>query len=206
MNELIAQFIFFFAIIDPIGTIPVFIACTARLPAERHRSVAIKAALVAALVLMFFVLVGELLLDYLGVSLPAFQAAGGIILLLFSLSMIFGESKPDEEIKLSYHADDVAIFPLAVPSLAGPASIIGAVLMTENSRYGVPEQIMTTLIILVVLLLAMICMLFAGWISRLIGRQGANLVSRVMGLILAAIAVDSLMTGIADFFGIATNV
>ena len=99
MHELLATFIFFFAVIDPIGTVPVFIAVTRGEDAAFKRKVAYKAVLVSALVLLLFVVVGELLLNAISIPLAAFQIAGGIVLLLFALTMIFGEGKPESEIK-----------------------------------------------------------------------------------------------------------
>ena len=101
MIDFVATFIFFFAVIDPIGTIPVFIAVTGRFDDRTKRGIAVKATLVAGAILLFFVAAGEVILSAMAVPLPAFQIAGGIVLFLFALSMIFGESKPEQEIKLA---------------------------------------------------------------------------------------------------------
>ena len=101
MIDLLATFIVFFAVIDPIGTVPVFIAVTQGYEAVEKRKIALIATLVAAIILIFFVAVGELLLTAMSIPLPAFQIAGGIVLFLFALSMIFGESKPEEEIRIA---------------------------------------------------------------------------------------------------------
>ena len=100
MIDILAVFITFFAVIDPIGTIPVFIAVTNRYDAKTKRRVALLATIVSAFVLLFFLFVGEIVLTALSIPLPAFQISGGIVLFLFALNMIFGDSKPDEEIKL----------------------------------------------------------------------------------------------------------
>ncbi len=111
MNDLIATFIVFFAVIDPIGTVPVFIAVTSRHEQRITRRIAVKATLGAAMILVFFVVAGEIILTAMDIPLTAFQIAGGIVLFLFALSMIFGESKPDEEVKLATSGSETAIFP-----------------------------------------------------------------------------------------------
>ncbi len=132
MIDYLATFIFFFAVIDPIGTIPVFIAVTQRYDNRAKFRIAYRATLISAGILMFFVLVGELILQVIDIPLSAFQVAGGLVLLLFALSMIFGESKPEEELKLTKQVTETAIFPLAVPSIASPGAMLAAVLLTEN--------------------------------------------------------------------------
>ncbi len=132
MIDYVATFIFFFAVIDPIGTVPVFVA-VARHHAER-RATAIRAAAVSALIMVFFVVAGEVILSAMEIPLPAFQVGGGIVLFLFALSMIFGDSKPEEEMKMASAGAATAVFPLAVPSIASPGAMLAAVLMTENSR------------------------------------------------------------------------
>lgn len=200
MNDLIATFIFFFAVIDPIGTVPVFIAVTSRYEDQIKRKIAVKAILISAMILLFFVVAGEVILTAIDIPLSAFQIAGGIVLFLFALSMIFGDSKPDEELKMAKSGSETAIFPLAVPSIASPGAMLAAVLLTENNRYNLWEQAQTTAVMLSVLLIVLVLMLAASLIHRLIGNSGASIVSRVMGLILASVAVASVLAGIKEFF------
>jgi multiple antibiotic resistance protein len=202
MNELLATFIFFFAVIDPIGTVPVFISVTSHYEEKIKRKIAFQATLVSAIILIFFVVAGEIILNAINIPLSAFQIAGGIILFLFALTMIFGESKPEEEIKMAANANETAIFPLAVPSIASPGAILAAVLMTENNRYNLFEQVQTSLMILAVLLVVLVLMLLATWVHRFIGNGGASIVSRVMGMILAAMAVSNVLAGIKEYFAI----
>lgn len=202
MAEFIATFIFFFAVIDPIGTVPVFLAVTSRHSEKEKRKIAVKATLVAAGILIFFVVAGEPILKAMSIQLTAFEIAGGIVLFLFAMSMIFGESKPEEEIKLVREAGETAIFPLAVPSIAGPGAMLAAVLQTENGRFGLVEQAQTTAVMLVVLVIAMILMLLSSRVHRLIGDGGASIISRVMGMILAAVAVESVLGGVRGYFGL----
>ena len=200
MIDILATFILFFAVIDPIGTVPVFMKVTSQFDERAKRRIAVKAVLVAGGILLFFVVAGELILDAMAIPLSAFQIAGGIVLFLFALSMVFGESKPEQEVKLAVSISETAIFPLAVPSVAGPGAMLAAVLMTENVRFGIMEQAQTAAVIFSVLLLALLLMLGATWIHRFIGNSGASIVSRVMGLILASVATENILVGIKEYF------
>jgi multiple antibiotic resistance protein len=202
MYDLIGTFIFFFAVIDPIGTIPVFIAVTSRYEDHIKRRIAVRAVLVSAALLMFFVVAGEIILTALDIPLAAFEIAGGIILFIFALSMIFGESKPEAELKLADSERETAIFPLAVPSIASPGAMLAAVLLTENNRFNLWEQTQTTLMMLLVLLVVLLLMLGASWIHRFIGNSGASIISRVMGMILASVAVTAVLAGITEYFSL----
>lgn len=200
MIDYLAVFITFFAVVDPIGTIPVFIAVTDKYEPKIKRRVALISSIVSACILLFFIVAGEVLLRALSIPLPAFQISGGIVLFLFALNMIFGESKPEEEIKLlSQSHKETAIFPLAVPSIASPGAMLAAVLLTKNSVFTVWEQMQTALVVLSVLLLTYVLMLLSGFIVRFIGSSGASVISRVMGLILTAIATTNILSGFNEY-------
>ena len=200
INDLLTSFITFFTVIDPIGTIPVFIAVTAVAKASERKKIANKAALVAAGVLLFFIVVGELVLNAIDIPLSAFQMAGGIILFLFALTMIFGDSKPEEELSHVDQKEDKAIFPLAMPSLASPGAIMAAILLTENNKHSIIDQSMTAITMLVVVFIAWILMVLSTKIFKYIGNGGAAIISRVMGLILSAVAVSNILEGIKIYF------
>lgn len=202
MSELLSSFVFFFAVIDPIGTVPVYIAVTQSYDDRERRVIALKATLFAFIVLLFFVVAGEPILKAIDIPVEAFQIAGGVVLFLFALTMIFGDSKPDEELRLVKNSSETAIFPLAVPSLASPGAMLAAVLLTENARYSLVEQVLTSGIILSVLLIALVLMLAASFVHRLIGDAGAGVISRVMGMILSSVAVANVLAGINAYFGI----
>lgn len=202
MDNFITTFIFFFAVIDPIGSIPVFIAVTSQYEEDVKRKIAIRATFISAIVLVFFIVAGEIILHAIDIPLPAFQIAGGIVLFLFALTMIFGESKPEEELKMAKSETETAVFPLAVPSIASPGAMLAAVLLTENSKYNLWEQIQTTLSMLSVLLIVLLFLLASTFLHRFIGNSGASIISRVMGLILASLAVTSVLTGIKLYFSI----
>lgn len=201
MEEFVRQFVFLWSVIDPIGTIPVFLALTAHVTdPSLSRKLALKATFIAALVLIFFVVVGELVLDALGIPLAVFQVAGGIVLFLFAMTMIFGPGKPESELALIEKGSHGAAFPLAIPSIASPGAMMAAVLLTDNHRFSLVHQSLTTLIILLVLVITLLFMLLAVRFKRLIGATGASVISRVMGLILAAVATNAVLSGIAVYF------
>ena len=159
MAEFLTTFIFFFAVIDPIGSVPVFIAVTKGFEEKEKKATAFKAVVVSGLVLLFFIVVGELILDAINIPLPAFQIAGGIVLFLFALSMIFGDSKPEEEIKSIKNTTETAIFPMAMPSIASPGAMLAAVLLTENSEFTFWEQFQSSLAMIGVLLVVLILLI-----------------------------------------------
>jgi len=201
MIDVLAVFITFFAVIDPIGTVPVFIAVTDQYDQKTKRRIALLSTFVAMCVLLFFIIVGEFVLQALSIPLPAFQISGGIILFLFALNMIFGDSKPEEEIRLLDQSHkDTAVFPLAVPSIASPGAMLAAVLLTKNSVYSIWEQVQTAFVMISVLILTYLLMLLAGWINKIIGSSGASVISRVMGLILASVATTNILTGISEYY------
>jgi multiple antibiotic resistance protein len=200
-DTIIKEFIALWVVIDPIGSIPVFIAVTAGLSAAAQRKVAIKAIAVSAAILLFFLVGGQVLLEALDIHLAAFQIAGGIVLFLFALTMIFGESKVDEEKRqINPNAGDLAIFPLAVPSVASPGAMLAVVMLTDNHRYSVTEQMVTAATMLTVLALTLLLFFIAAPIQRVIGSSGASIVSRVMGLILASVAVDNVLQAVTAYF------
>lgn len=203
---LLEEFVTLWVVIDPIGTVPVFIAVTAGMSAATRRKTALVATAVSMGVLLFFLVLGQLLIDALGISLLSFQVAGGIVLFLFALTMIFGESKPETDL----HAADFdstrpaperpspAVFPLAVPSLASPGAMLAVVLLTENSQFSVAAQAMTAVVMIGILAVACAFMLLADPIIRLIGNSGAAIVSRVMGMILASVAADAVLSSLVE--------
>ena len=199
-DSLVVQFVVLWAVIDPIGSIPVYLTKTVGLSVEDRRKIARKAVMISAGILIFFLIAGQALLEAMRIPLTAFQIAGGLVLLLFALTMIFGEGKPEQEIRLSSNLNELAVYPLAVPSIASPGAMMAIVLLTDNHRFNLFDQTMTTLIMLSVLLITYLLFLAANRIQRWIGNTGAAVISRVMGLILAAVAINNMLVGIRDFF------
>ncbi|MCG7622451.1 MarC family protein [Epibacterium sp. Ofav1-8] len=197
IQDLIREFITLFVVIDPVGSIPVFLFATAAVPQRLHRSFALRAVLVSALVLGLFLVLGQIILEGIGLRLGAFQIAGGIVLFLFALSMIFGETKAASEIKEAESEDlSGAVFPLAIPSIASPGAILAVVILTDNHSTGIVEQAMTAGVLALVLVVTFVLLLLASKIQRWIGQTGVSVISRVMGLILATVAVDAVLQGL----------
>jgi multiple antibiotic resistance protein len=201
MEQVLRDFVTMWVVIDPIGTVPVFVVAGAGMSAAARRRMAVRAAAIAAGILVAFIVVGQILIEALGISLEAFQIAGGLVLFIFAMSMIFGTGKPETEMSQAEHPEtDPAIFPLAMPSLAGPGAIMAAVVLTDNNRAHVGEQVQTGVTMLVVLAIALVLMLASTPIVRLLGKGGVAILSRVMGLILASVAVENVLTGCQMFF------
>ena len=201
-TALLRQFVTLFVVIDPIGTVPVYLYAVASVPAHLHRRFALRAVAIATLVLLLFLVGGQVVLETLGLRLGSFQIAGGIVLFLFALTMIFGDSKPQREIEEA-ERDHLAgaVFPLAMPSIASPGAMLAVVILTRNESNTVAEQAVTAGLLVAVLALTLVILLAAGLVHRLIGDTGASVISRVMGIALATIAVDAILGGF-DTLGI----
>ena len=200
LQELLSTFVLLWAVVDPVGTLPVFISATKDHTDREKRKIAGIATLAAAGILLFFLVVGEFLFQAMGVPLLAFQIAGGLVLFLFALTMIFGEGKPQGEIKMCRSLHDTAIFPLATPSIASPGAIMAIVLLTKNSENTLIQQSVTAMLMLLVIATVYIIMRIAGKLYYYIGDAGAGIISRVMGLILASIAASNVLEGIKEYF------
>ncbi len=200
MTAIFTKILLLIAVIDPIGSVPVYLEATKRFDKKHKRKVAVRASVVAFLVLLFFIVVGQLILEGMNVSLDAFQISGGVILFLFALTMIFGEGKPENEIHLIKDYRHVTIFPVAIPSIASPGAIMAVVLMTDNHIYTIQQQALTTFLVLVVIVLTCFLLLAARFVQLKIGEYGITVISKIMGLILASYAVQSILSGLRGFF------
>ena len=197
----IRDFLMLFVTIDPIGTLSLFVPLTvATPPAERPR-VALRAVLYGGAVLLGFLALGQIVLDVLGVRLVSFTIAGAIILFLLGLQMVFGtgiaataEPEPGR---------DVAVFPLGIPSIAGPGAIMAVIVLTDNDRFSLLDQAETAAVLLLVLGITLAMLLQANRIHRWIGDTGASVMVRVMGMLLAGLAaqefLDSIATVVSEF-------
>ncbi len=205
-TDLTREFVTLLVVIDPVGTIPVYLFAVGSVPRHLHRRFALRAVMIATLVLLAFLVGGQFVLETLGLRLGSFQIAGGIVLFLFALTMIFGESKPAQEIEEaeSGQADGSqsdghhlagAVFPLAMPSIASPGAMLAIVVLTENNHNSLVEQAVTAGLLVLVLVVTLCLLLAASVIHRVIGDTGASIISRVMGIVLATIAVDAILGG-----------
>jgi len=200
MHEILTTILFLIAVIDPLGSVPVYLEATKQFDLKHRKRIAVKGSAVAFLVLLIFIVLGQLVLEGMEVSLDAFQISGGVILFLFALTMIFGEGKPDSEKHLITDYKHVTIFPVAIPSIASPGAIMAVVLMTDNHVYTIQQQIVTTILVFVVISITCLLLLVANKVKEKVGEYGITVVSKIMGLILAAYAVQSILSGLKGFF------
>jgi len=190
----------FFATISPIDIAPVFAALTANGSQKYKRLMAIRATLIATGILLVFALAGELLLASLGITLAALRTAGGILLLLIAIDMVFARSSgitstTEEEEREATSKQDISIFPIATPLIAGPGAMGAAILLMANTEGDLLLQATVIGSLLAILLLTGITLLLAGKIQHVLGVTGMNVISRVIGVLLAALAVQFIFDG-----------
>jgi multiple antibiotic resistance protein len=201
---LIGAFATLFVVIDPVGLAPIFIALTADTDDRHRRAVALRSVAIAGAILTLFAFFGEAVLGFIGISMPAFRIAGGILLFLTALDMLFQrrtkrrEDQADEE-----EHPDPSVFPIAIPLIAGPGAIATMILLAGRSE-GPLEMIAILAVMAAVLALALLLFLSAGPIERGLGRTGINVVTRLLGMLLAALSVQFVLDGLRDF-GLATG-
>jgi MarC family membrane protein len=190
-----------FTIIDPVGMIPLTLVATAAVPARRQKIVN-EAVLVAGAVILVMALIGRPLLNYLGITLPAFTIAGGILLFLIAIDMLFarptGAKQTDAEARAAAEAANPAVFPLAIPMIAGPGTIATVLLLAGLTR-GEWDRIVTLAAAYgAALVVTWLCMRAATAMQRLIGTTGIHVVTRLLGIILAALAVQFVLNGLVE--------
>jgi multiple antibiotic resistance protein len=200
MNEIISTILFLIAVLDPIGSVPVYLEATKHFDDRHKKKIAIRASIVAFFILLVFIVLGQIVLEGMNVSLDAFQISGGVILFLFALTMIFGDGKPEMEKHLIKDYKHVTIFPVAIPSIASPGAIMAVVLMTDNHIYTIQQQALTTFLVLVVVGLTCLLLLAANKVQERIGEYGITVISKIMGLILASYGIQSILSGVKGFF------
>jgi multiple antibiotic resistance protein len=191
-----------FTIIDPIGMIPMTLASTARMSLQRRNQIVDQAVLVAAAIILFMGVVGRILLDYLGITLPAFMIAGGILLFLIAIDMLFARptraKRTEAEEREAAAGENPAVFPLAVPMIAGPGTIATVLLLVNLSRADRLNLIVVTAAYAVALLVTWLCMRGSSLLLRVIGTTGIHVVTRLLGIILAALAVQFVLNGLGQ--------
>ncbi|WP_295139804.1 MarC family protein [uncultured Reyranella sp.] len=203
LHDFFYEFVTLLVILDPFATVPLFLMVTAGLDRRRSLLVAAYALGVAFLILLFFIVLGRPLLSALHIPMPSFQLAGSIILLLFGLKMALGKVA-EEAMDVPADATPLqrAVFPLAIPGIAGAGAILTVVLLTDNNVRSIGEQVTTTAILALCLCLLFVAYALAGTLFRLLGKSGIEIVSRVFGLILSSIAVTGLIVAIKLSFGL----
>lgn len=191
-----------FVTIDPVGLGPVFAGLTAGMEPRQRRRIAVKGTLIGAVLLFAFAFVGELLLNSLGISTAAFRIAGGILLLLLAIDMVFARESglrttTEDEKEEALNSADISVFPLAIPLIAGPGAMTSVVLFMGRAQDW-PQQTAVLGVLAVVLIATLLVLLFAGEVSRMLGRTGINVINRVLGILLTALACQFVLDGLME--------
>jgi multiple antibiotic resistance protein len=199
-QERLNEFVTLFLVINPIAVLPVFLVVAGPLDRLAQRNIALSAVAISFGVLLFFIYAGGFLLNRMGVSLTAFQISGGIVLFAMAMTMVRGESFVASSGSASAIA--LAIYPLAIPKIAGPGSMLTVVLLTDDDRFDRLDQLGTVGVLALVMVIQLALLLAAGPISRLIGESGAAVIGRVMGILLAALAVNLVLSALVAWLGL----
>ncbi|PVZ70610.1 MarC family protein [Pelagibaculum spongiae] len=188
----------FFATIGPLDVVAIFIGLTATSSAASRRAMAIKGSIIATLILVFFALVGQFILDNLGISLAALKVAGGILLLLIGIDLVFSPaaSAAEEESQESDEKQDISVFPLATPLIGGPGAMGAAILLMADNTGHWGDQGVVILALVSVTALTLVLLLLANRVQQLFGLTGMHVISRVFGVLLTALAVQFMFDGI----------
>lgn len=198
---LVTAFVALFVVIDPIGLTPLFVALTAGMSPQRRRAIGIRACVVALGILLVFAFFGEGLLTFIGISMPAFRVAGGILLFITALDMLFErrqKRREDQAEEEDLAEDDPSVFPLAIPLIAGPGAIATLILLLGQTN-GPAGFAAVIAVLLAVLLIVFVLFLLSGVLERLLGRTGITVVTRLLGMLLAALSVQFVLDGLRSF-------
>lgn len=204
MDWILNAFVVLFVVVDPVGNAPIFASLTRGMADVERRRTAFKGVALAAAILLVFFAVGNGLLGALGIGVPAFRIAGGLLLFLVAIDMVFARHSglrgtTASEQAEAHEREDISIFPLAFPLIAGPGAITTVLLMASEVE-GWSGQLIRLAVILAVLLIMLASLLLTARLVKLLGETGANVVDRLLGLILAAIAVQFVVDGIREAF------
>lgn len=202
-NELITAFVALFVVIDPVGLVPLFVALTRGTAAPARRRIALRAIGIASGLLLLFGLVGETLLNFLGISLAAFRIAGGLLLFLTALDMLFErrtKRREGQADQASDPEDDPSVFPLAMPLIAGPGAIATMILLAGPAEGDPIHLAQIAGVLLAVLALVWVMFQLATPLERLLGPVGINVTTRLLGMLLAALSVQFVLDGLLETF------
>jgi MarC family membrane protein len=196
MDLYITAFVTLFLVIDPIGLLPLFISLTHGRGSARF-SIALRACLIGISILAVFALVGGKLLDAVGIGLPAFRISGGLLLFLIAVEMLFNKrGQRREEQSEDKSSDDPSVFPLATPLIAGPGAMASMILLTSNIKDAASSTFIVMIAMISVIALVFLAFLTGTAVERLIGKVGINVVTRLMGMLLAALSVQFVVDGL----------
>ena len=193
---LISAFAMLFVVIDPPGLVPLFIALTRGMSVARRRSLALRACIIAVAILAAFAIAGEALLGFIGITMPAFRIAGGILLFLTALDMLFERRTQRREGQHAEPDHDPSVFPLATPLIAGSGAIATMILLVGQAGGGLPGTALVIGVMLVVMLTTFTFLLAAPPLERMLGRTGTIVITRLLGMLLAALSVQFVIDGV----------
>jgi multiple antibiotic resistance protein len=193
---LVTAFVTLFVVIDPPGLVPMFIALTQGMTPEHRRALARRACVIAAILLAMFGLAGEAVLSFIGISMPAFRIAGGILLFLTALDMLFERRTQRREGQKNDPQHDPSVFPMATPLIAGPGAITTMILLVNQSGPGWTGTLLVHLLMLAMVGITFLCLLGAPVFERWLGRTGTVVVTRLLGMLLAALSVQFVIDGV----------
>ena len=195
---LITAFVTMFVVIDPIGLAPLFVALTQGVPKRQRRNIALRACGMGMAILIAFALFGEAVLGFVGISMPAFRVAGGILLFITALDMLFERRTKRREDQTEDAQNDPSVFPLAIPLIAGPGAIASVILLT-GQKPGVEGLALVLAITALVLGVCLALFLASSFIERVLGKTGITVVTRLLGMLLAALSVQFVLDGLRNF-------
>ena len=200
MLEIFIQtFFLYFIVIDPLGNTPLFLAVTQNMSSQQRIKTALNATIIASTILLFFALLGSSLLSYLNISFPAFTIGGGIILLIIAIEMLFDKRQQRKEEDIDLNSDNVSIFPLATPIIAGPAAITSVIVSVSDIGTNFTNQTAGMISLVSVLFLTFVIFFLASKFSRLINKKIIGVISRVVAIILVGLSVQYILDGIKTF-------
>ncbi|PKP73800.1 MAG: MarC family transcriptional regulator [Alphaproteobacteria bacterium HGW-Alphaproteobacteria-6] len=192
----LTSFVTLFVIIDPIALAPLFVALTQGMEAGRRRAVALRACLIAIALMTLFGLLGDKILNVIGITMPAFRISGGILLFVTALDMLFERRTQRREGQQADADHDPSVFPLATPLIAGPGAFTTMILLVNTPGAGWGDALAIHLVMVAVVALVFLFFLAAGMIERALGRTGIVVITRLLGMLLAALSVQFVLDGI----------
>ncbi|MDB9811493.1 MarC family protein [Candidatus Pelagibacter sp.] len=200
MSEIFIQtFFLYFIVIDPLGNTPLFLSITQNMDTNKKIRIALSATIIASIILLFFALLGSSLLSYLNISYPAFTIGGGIILLIIAIEMLFDKRQQRKGEDLDLNSENVSVFPLATPIIAGPAAITSVIVSVSDIGTNFTNQTAGMVSLVFVLFLTFVIFFLASKFSRLINKKIISVISRVVAIILVGLSVQYILDGIKTF-------
>lgn len=195
----VTAFVTLFVVIDPVGLAPLFVALTRGMTAQERHSVGLRALVLSFALLALFGIAGEGLLGAIGIGMPAFRIAGGMLLFLTAVDMLFERRQPRREKNVQEALPDPTVFPLATPLIAGPGALATMILLAGQNSGDVTAQLTIYAMMVAVLAITYLLFLAGGLIERGLGHTGVNVVTRLLGMLLAALAVQFVLDGLNDY-------